>query len=481
MGKQENLNAGLIVPIILAGGKGTRLWPLSRSSRPKQFLTLTGDISLFQQTLKRVSDPARYGKPIVVTNEEYRFVVAEQAQDCGVDLQAVLLEPVARNTMAAITVASLFACRNGGHRLVHVLPSDHEILVDGTYLAALDVARAGAVHEKLVTFGIKPGEPATCFGYVEAAEQEGSGAHKVTRFIEKPDFANAKKMLDSGKYYWNSGMFMFSTATFLGECEALAPEVFSAVSASLELAIKDLDFIRLDPESFARAPDISVDYAVFERTELAAVVPAAIQWSDLGSWEAVWKASKRDANDNLQRGPASLNNTTGSLVVSEKLHIAVDGLDDMMVIASEDAIHVGPLSQAQNVGAVVESLRADPETLHLTQVHKTTYRPWGGYSSVAEGERFQVKRLFVKPGKRLSLQKHHHRSEHWVVVRGTAEVQIDQRVMTLRENESVYIPQGSVHRLCNPGKMVLELIEIQTGSYLGEDDIIRIEDEFGRQ
>jgi len=471
----------LITPIVLAGGKGTRLWPLSRSSRPKQFLPLTGDLSLFQQTLLRLADPARYASPIIITNDEYRFLVAEQALECGVDLEAILLEPVARNTAAAIAVASLFAAKGNEDQLVHILPSDHDILVDEAYLAALDIARAAAIAGKLVTFGIKPTEPATCFGYIEAGGQEPNSAHLVSRFVEKPDLAAAKEMLNSGNYYWNSGMFLFSAASFLRECESLAPEVFEAASASVELATNDLDFIRLDPEAFARSPDISVDYAIFEKTKLAAMVPAAIQWSDLGSWDAVWKAAKRDGNNNMQRGPASLSNTTGSLIVSEKLHIAVDGLDDIAIIASEDAIYVGRLSETQNVAIMVKRLCSNADTRALTTTHQTTYRPWGGYSSVVDGERFQVKRLFVKPGKRLSLQKHHHRSEHWVVVRGTAEVQINKKTMTLRENESIYIPQGAIHRLFNPGKMLLELIEVQTGSYLGEDDIIRLDDEFGRQ
>ena len=469
-----------IVPVILCGGKGTRLWPLSRAARPKQFLRLTGDLSLYQKTLVRLNDPERYAAPIVITNEDYRFLVAEQAQECGVDLAAILLEPVARNTAAAIAAAGFVATNRDPEALLHVLPSDHEIAVDEAYLAAVDTAIAAARDGRLTTFGITPSEPATGFGYIEAGDALPSGARVVNRFVEKPERAKAEEMLANGNYYWNSGMFLFRASAFLSECEKLAPEVHAAAKGAVAGAEADLDFLRLAEQSFATAPNISVDYAVFEKTELAAVVPSPIVWSDLGAWDAVWKASPRDASGNLTRGRASLSNTSGSLVFSENLHIAVDGLEDVAVIASEDAVYVGRLSAAQNVGAIVKTLQADAATSALTEKHPTDYRPWGGYTSLISGDRFQVKRIFVKPGKRLSLQKHHHRSEHWIIVRGTAEVQVGEAVSILTENESVYIPQGEIHRLSNPGKIDLELIEVQTGSYLGEDDIIRLDDEFGR-
>ncbi|MDP1732415.1 MAG: mannose-1-phosphate guanylyltransferase/mannose-6-phosphate isomerase [Devosia sp.] len=474
--------SGLIVPVVLAGGQGTRLWPLSRSARPKQFLALTGELSPFQETLRRVSDASRYTPPVVVTNSEYRFLVAEQAQESGVELAGVLLEPVARNTAAAIAAAAFFVAHKfGDDAVIHVLPSDHAVTADTNYWASVDTAAAAARAGRLVTFGIAPTGPETGYGYIEAGAGSGDGVHAVARFVEKPDRANAEKMLAAGGFFWNSGMFMLGAGGFLAECEALSPQSHAAARGAVENARADLDFIRLDEPSFASAPNISVDYAIFEKSRLVSLIPVSFPWSDLGSWDAVWKVSEKDASGNVSNGNATLSNTRNSLIVSEKAHIAIDGLDDVAVIASEDAIYIGRLSEAQRVGPMVKALRANPETLAITEIHRTAYRPWGGYSSILSGDRFQVKRLFVKPGKRLSLQKHHHRSEHWVVVRGTAEVTLDGVVSMLAENESIYLPLGCTHRLANPGKILLELIEVQTGSYLGEDDIIRIEDEFGRK
>jgi mannose-1-phosphate guanylyltransferase len=474
--------ADRIVPVILAGGQGTRLWPMSRAARPKQFLPLTGPTSLYQQTLQRVADPGRYAPAVIVTNAEYRFLVAEQAQELGIATSAVLLEPVARNTAAAIAAAAMHVRQAfGDGAVMHVLASDHAVTADDNYRWSVDAAAAAARSGRLVTFGITPTAPETGYGYVQAGDELGGGVLSVARFVEKPDRENAEKMIAAGSFYWNSGTFMLGVGGFLGEVERLAPDTFAAARAAVTNAKTDLDFIRLDQAGFAAAPNISVDYAIFERSQRVALVPVTYSWSDLGAWDAVWKVSGKDANGNVVvNGNATLSNTRNTLVVSEKAHIAVEGLEDVAIIASEDAIYVGKLSEAQRVGPMVKALRADPKTVGLTEIHRTAYRPWGGYSSVLNGDRFQVKRLFVKPGKKLSLQKHHHRAEHWVVVTGTAEVTVDGTVTMLSENQSIYLPLGSVHRLANPGKILLELIEVQTGSYLGEDDIIRIEDEFGR-
>ncbi len=469
-----------IVPVILAGGQGTRLWPMSRSARPKQFLVLTGTESSFQETLRRVSD-TRYEAPVIVTNAEYRFLVAEQAQELGIAPAGVLLEPVARNTTAAIAAAAVFARQKfGPDAVIHVLSSDHSIITDDNYWWSVDTAVAAAQSGRLVTFGITPTAPEIGYGYLEAGPDMGEGVHAVARFVEKPQREAAQQMLDAGGYYWNSGMFMLGVDTFLGEVARLAPEAHDAAEAAVLNAKVDLDFFRLDEASFAKAPNISVDYAIFEKTKLVSLVPVTYSWSDVGSWDSVWKISPKDADNNVSNGLATLSNTRNSLVISDRAHVAIEGLDDVAVVATEDAIYVGKLSEAQKVGAMVKALKSKPDTVATTEIHKTAYRPWGGYSSILNGDRFQVKRLFVKPGKRLSLQKHHHRAEHWVVVRGTAEVTRDDEVVMLSENQSIYLPLGCTHRLANPGKITLELIEVQTGSYLGEDDIIRIEDEFGR-
>ncbi|KRB61920.1 mannose-1-phosphate guanyltransferase [Rhizobium sp. Root708] len=470
-----------IVPVIMAGGKGTRLWPLSRATAPKQFIRFIGDRTLFQETLLRVSDPAIYEPAIVLTNEEFRFLVAEQARELDLGLSAILLEPLARNTAPAVAAAAAFVQeRFDDATLMHIMGSDYEIVADEVYFDCVKKAATAAGGGRLVTFGIAPTEPATGYGYIEGGETLASGAQAVARFIEKPPLAKAEEMLAAGGFYWNSGMFMFSAAQLLDEMGTYAPAVLKAAGDAVAKGLKDLDFIRLDKVAFAESPNISIDYAIMEKTKNAAVIPSPFKWSDLGSWDSVWKSGSRDEYGNLAAANTTLINTKNSLVMTHGVHLAVQGMDDIAVIASEDAVYVGRLQDSQEVGTIVKMLASAPATSKLTEFHPTSYRPWGGYTSVLNGDRFQVKRIFVTPGKKLSLQKHHHRSEHWIVVRGTAEVTIGENVQMLRENESVYIPLGEVHRLANPGKITLELIEVQTGSYLGEDDIIRIVDEFGR-
>ncbi len=470
-----------IIPVIMAGGKGTRLWPLSRASAPKQFIQFVGDRTLFQATLSRVSNPELYEPAIVITNGDFRFLAAEQARELGVALSAILLEPVARNTAPAVAAAAAFvADRFEDGAILQVLASDHEIVSDAGYYDAIRTARDTAASGKLVTFGIAPTEPATGYGYIEVGAKLKTGACAVKRFVEKPALAEAEKMLAAGDYVWNSGIFMFQAGQVLDELRNFAPQVAEAAVAAVRKAEGDLDFVRLDAATFSASPDISVDYALMEKTANAAVVPSSFTWSDMGSWDAVWKLGARDDAGNVISGNASIMNTKNSLIMSRHGHLAVQGLDGVAVIASEDAVYVGRLDESQNVGLLVKQLAGAKATASLTESHPTAYRPWGGYTSILNGDRFQVKRLFVTPGKKLSLQKHHHRAEHWICVKGTAEVTIGDQIKTLRENESVYIPQGEVHRLANPGKIMLEMIEVQTGSYLGEDDIIRIVDEFGR-
>ncbi|RCW21993.1 mannose-1-phosphate guanylyltransferase [Ciceribacter lividus] len=470
-----------IVPVVMAGGKGTRLWPLSRATAAKQFIRLIGDKTLFQGTLDRVANTQTYEPPLVIANDEFRFLVAEQARELGVPLSGIVLEPEARNTAAAIAVAAVIIGRDfGDHAVMQILPSDHEILADETYTRCVETAAEAARQGKIVTFGIAPTEPATGYGYIEMGKALPGGAHTVKRFVEKPKLEDAQKMLEAGGHFWNSGMFMCTAGQMLAQLREHAPEVLAAAEEAVTEATTDLDFVRLGAAGFAKSPSISIDYAVMEKAPNVAVVPSPITWSDLGSWDAIWKIGNPDTDGNVVAGNATLVNTRNSLVMSRHAHLAVQGMDGVAVIASEDAVYVGRLDESQEVGNLVKTLAAKKQTAYLTESHPTSLRPWGGYTSVLNGERFQVKRLFVHPGKKLSLQKHYHRSEHWICVKGTAEVTIDDKVTILHENESIYIPQGAVHRLGNPGKILLEMIEIQTGSYLGEDDIIRIVDEFGR-
>jgi len=470
-----------ILPVVLAGGQGTRLWPMSRAAYPKQFLALGGAETLYQATLRRVADPSLYLPPYVVTGTEYKFIALDQAADLGMPLGGVFLEPVQRNTCLAIATAAAMAInQHGPETILHVLPSDHFIETDADYWGSVEVAAMAAANGGLVTFGVTPVRPETGYGYIEKGQQIADRLFGVARFTEKPNAEVAEQFAADGRFLWNSGMFMFSAGAFWEQCLRLAPATAAAAEAALaETAGKSAVF-ELLARPYEDAPSVAVDVAIFEKTDRAQVVPVSYSWSDLGSWDGLWTSGSRDAAGNLVSGPTTVSNTTDSLVFSNQSHVVVEGLDGVAVVVTEDAVLVSKLSDTQKVGKLVETLKRNPVTSDLTRSNKTTFRPWGGYASVLQGERFQVKKLFVKPGKKLSLQKHHHRSEHWVVVRGTAQVTIDGNVTVLGENESVYLPLGCVHRLANPGKIMLEIIEVQTGSYLGEDDIIRLEDEFGR-
>jgi mannose-1-phosphate guanylyltransferase len=471
------VQSGTIIPVILAGGGGTRLWPVSRTLFPKQFGALAGDLSLLQETCRRVGGPF-YRPPLIVGNEEHRFLIGDQVASIGV-AASIVLEPAGRNTAAAIACAALIVAADDPDAVLHVLPADHRIVTDDRYWTALDAAAGAARAGGLVTFGIEPTCPATGYGYIRAGAALADGAFAVERFVEKPDAVRASGMLSEGGYFWNSGMFMFTARRVLEEIERHVPDIAAAAASAVAAARRDLGFIRLDAAAFLASPSISIDYAVLERTSAAVVVPSAFSWSDLGSWESVHEIMEKDGDGNAVHGPASTVDAHNSLIYSTGAHVALLGVDNVAVVATDDAVLVADLSRTEEVKAVVARIGGGASE-KLVRIHSTAYRPWGGYAVLCGGEGFQVKRLFVNPGKQLSLQSHHHRAEHWVVVRGTAEVTVDGTVRLVSENESVYIPLGARHRLANPGRILLELIEVQSGRYLGEDDIVRYQDDFGR-
>lgn len=469
----------MIVPVILSGGSGTRLWPLSRKNRPKQFLALTGGETLFQQTMQRVARMPDAGAPIVVCSDDHRFMVAEQLQELRIEGASILLEPVARNTAPAIALAALHAMTTDPEALLLVLPADHLIGDSRSFLDAVAKAVPFAKDDLLVTFGIRPSGPETGFGYIRHGEACGTGGFKVDQFVEKPNLETAEGYVASGEYEWNSGMFLFGARRFLAELDTHAPDVARAARATYATSSSDLDFVRLDADTMSTSPDISIDYAVMEKTDRAVVVPVDCNWSDIGSWSALWQASEKDADNNAFEGDVISIRSSNSLVRTHDRHlVAVVGVDDVVVVTTPDATLVTTMAGTQDVKTVVDELKRAGRSEHL--FHRKVYRPWGAYDSIDMGERFQVKRIVVRPGAALSLQMHHHRAEHWIVVSGTAEVTCNDKVFLLAENQSTYLPLGSTHRLRNPGKVPLELIEVQSGSYLGEDDIVRFEDVYGR-
>ena len=471
---------GRITPVILSGGAGTRLWPLSRSLYPKQLLPLVSGETLLQEAARRVADPDRFVAPILVANDEHRFIVAEQLRTIGVAPQAVILEPIGRNTAPAIAVAALCAVEHDPEALILAMPSDHVIADRPAFLAAVERAAAAARAGALVTFGIAASRPETGYGYIRrgAALNGAEGAFEVAAFVEKPDRARAEDYIASGEYAWNSGIFLFPAQGYLVELERLRPEMLGQARAALKAAKRDLDFLRLDKAAFAAIAGESVDYAVMERTARAAVVPVEMGWSDVGSWDALWELKAKDASGNVVQGDAVLEDVRNTYVRAEHGLVAALGVEDLVVVTTADVVLVAKRDRAQDIKKIIARLEKDgrPELA----AHLVVHRPWGTYCSIHHGERVQVKHIMVKPGAKLSLQMHHHRAEHWVVVTGTAKVTRGNEELTLFEDQSTYIPMGTAHRLENPGKIPLHLIEVQSGSYLGEDDIVRFEDTYGR-
>jgi mannose-1-phosphate guanylyltransferase / mannose-6-phosphate isomerase len=467
-----------IVPVVLSGGSGTRLWPLSRAVLPKQLLPLVTDNTMLQETLTRLSSWAEVGDPIVVCGNDHRFLVAEQLRQVNLTPQSIVLEPIARNTAPAIAAAAISL--KDKDVLMLVLPADHVITDVAAFEAAVRRASVAAEQGKLVTFGIEPTHAETGYGYIQSGNALASahGSFEVARFVEKPNAATAQQYVDAGNFYWNSGMFLFKPSVFLAELEQFAPDMVSAVSKAVEQSYKDLDFVRLHEASFAESPSDSIDYAVMEKTKLAAIVPANIGWNDVGSWTALKEVQPNDTDGNAARGDVYLKDVKNTLIRAEGRFVAVVGVEDLLIVETGDAVLVAHRDRAQDVKGIVDHLKASGRSEH--KMHPRVYRPWGWYEGIDIGERFQVKRIMVKPGEKLSLQMHHHRAEHWVVVSGSAMITVDNVTKLYTENESTYIPIGSTHRLENPGKLPLHLIEVQSGSYLGEDDIVRYEDTYGR-
>jgi mannose-1-phosphate guanylyltransferase/mannose-6-phosphate isomerase len=469
----------MLIPLILSGGSGTRLWPVSRRNLPKQFLSLAGKGTLFQQTIARTRQLPDVAAPIVVASEDHRFLAADQLLEAGVEGATIVLEPLARNTAPAIALGALRALERDADAMLLVLPADHLIGDTAAFSEAVQQAMPLARQDWLVTFGIRPDRAETGFGYIRRAEALGDHGFRVDQFVEKPDAATAESYLADGSYDWNSGMFLFKASRYLEELEVHAPAMLAAVRGAYAGISADLDFVRIGRDAFAQVPDNSIDYAVMEKTRHAAVVPVSCAWSDIGSWSALWMTGAKDATGNVLEGDTMAVDTRNSLLRSHDRHlIATVGVDDLIIVSTPDATLVAHRDAAQDVKKIVEQLKAAGRSEH--SLHRVVHRPWGNYDSLEAGERFQVKRIQVKPGASLSLQKHHHRAEHWIVVSGTAEVTCDEKVFLLGENQSTYIPLGSKHRLRNPGKLPLELIEVQSGSYLGEDDIVRFDDVYGR-
>ncbi len=469
----------MITPVILCGGSGTRLWPLSRKSYPKQFVPLVGENTLFQGSALRMQG-ADFAAPVVITNSDFRFIVVEQLQEVGIDPGAILIEPEGRNTAPAVLSAALHLQKKDPEVVMLVAPSDHVVPDVAAFQAAVERGLEAVEQGQLVTFGIAPTRPETGYGYLELPEASDGGPVALRRFVEKPDAARAEEMLEAGDFLWNAGIFLFKVKDIVAAFEAYASDLMAPVAAAVDGAESDLGFCRLAPEPWGKADDISIDYAVMERASNLSVVPFTGAWSDLGGWDAVWREGERDARGVMTSGDATSIDCSNSMLRSENdaVEVVGIGLDNVITVAMNDAVLVASMDRAQDVKKAVDALKAKKAAQATT--FPKDHRPWGWFESLVIGDRFQVKRIYVHPGASLSLQSHHHRAEHWIVVSGTAEVTIDEKVQLVTENQSVFIPLGAVHRMRNPGKVPMVLIEVQTGAYLGEDDIIRYEDVYAR-
>ncbi len=465
-----------MIPIILSGGSGTRLWPLSRKMYPKQFLSLLHDQTMLQMTLSRL-DGLEHTAPTVVCNNEHRFIVAEQARQIGIEDLSIILEPFGKNTAPAIAVSAIHATGLAEDPVLLVLSADHEIADEKAFHDAVKQALPLAEAGKLVTFGIVPKNAATGYGYIKRGEAEGNG-FVVDQFVEKPDPDTAEEYLATGEYYWNSGMFMFKAQAYLKELEKFKPDMVTNCRRAVGNIREDIGFLRLDPETFGNCESDSIDYAVMEKTDLACVVPMDAGWSDIGSWASLWDQAKKDKAGNTTQGDVITTNTENSFVHAESRLVATVGIKDLVIVETHDVVLVADREQAQEVKQIVEQLKREQRAEE--NFHRIVYRPWGSFDSVDEGDRYKVKRITVSPGARLSKQKHHHRAEHWVVVKGTARVFRNDEIFDLHENESVFIPVGATHYIENPGNIPLDIIEVQSGSYLGDDDIVRFDDIYGR-
>lgn len=467
----------MLTPVIMAGGRGSRLWPLSRELNPKQFLKLCGDSTLLQQTLARLGGLA-VTAPLVICNEEHRFLVAEQLRQSGLNNADILLEPVGRSTAPAIALAAIKSRMDGDDPALLILAADHYIEDRDAFQEAVMQAESLVEQGKLVTFGVVPQHPETGYGYIQRGEELDGGGYAVARFVEKPDITTAQGYLTSGCYYWNSGMFMFKASVYLKALEQFQPDILRACEKAVAAGESDLNFLRVGVDAFAESPEDSIDYAVMEKVDSAAVVPLNAGWRDIGSWSTLWEIGEKDRNGNVCEGDVLVHNSTNSFIYSDHKLVATVGIENLVVVETKDAVLVAHKDCVQDVKEIFSVIKKGGRHEHMN--HREVYRPWGVYDSVDKGERYQVKRITVNPGAKLSVQMHHHRAEHWVVVSGTAKVTNGEQQFLVTEDQSTYIPVGQVHCLENPGVIPLELIEVQSGSYLGEDDIIRLKDRYGR-